>query len=110
MVGLACGYGLNNAWSPTRTRRLVRASCGWRLLCSQRLGKNEGKPIPVGNELMPFLEQLDHAIADALGADRFRLRRRLRGIEQARNAGRPFDRSLDRLAEEVEHSVEVRRK
>jgi ATP-dependent helicase HrpA len=34
----------------------------------------------------------------------------LRGIEQARDAGKPFDRSLSRLAEDVEQSVELRRK
>ncbi|RIK72243.1 MAG: ATP-dependent RNA helicase HrpA [Planctomycetota bacterium] len=46
----------------------------------------------------------------AWGADRFRLRRRLRGVEQARAAGKPFDRSLERLAREVEQSVELRQR
>ncbi len=56
------------------------------------------------------IEQLPRIIDGAWGADRFRLRRRLRGVEQARAAGKPFDRSLERLAREVEQSVELRQR
>ena len=44
----------------------------------------------------------------AMQADRHRLRNRLRSIEQSQRAGKPFDRNLARLAEELERSIEVR--
>jgi ATP-dependent helicase HrpA len=59
---------------------------------------------------LPTFDELHLAIDQAFGADRFRLRRRLRGIEQSRDAGKPFDRSLARLAEEIAASVELRSK
>jgi ATP-dependent helicase HrpA len=64
----------------------------------------------VASETLPSVEQLHKAIDEAMGADRFRLRRRLRGIHEARDAGKPFDRSLGRLAEEIAGSVELRKK
>ncbi len=44
-----------------------------------------------------------------MGAERFKLRRRLQNIKEAQKAGKPFDRNLSRLAKEVEESVQKRR-
>ncbi len=57
-------------------------------------------------ELSPA--QLESLILNAMAADRYRLRRRLRGIEQSRKAGKPFDRNLAQLAADVTRSVELR--
>src|SRR5688500_2356281 len=48
------------------------------------------------------------AIAEAMLADRHRLRRQLRSLEQAAAAGKPFDRNLARLEEEVRRSTATR--
>ena len=43
-------------------------------------------------------------IDEALHADRFRLRRQLRAIEQAQQAGKPWDRNLQRFQDELARS------
>ncbi|MFM8222480.1 MAG: hypothetical protein ACKOJF_26550, partial [Planctomycetaceae bacterium] len=53
------------------------------------------------DDLAPLLER-------AIRADRHRFRRRLRDLQQARRAGRPHDRNLARLAEDVALSVATR--
>jgi len=53
---------------------------------------------------------LDAKINEAMGADRHRLRRRLRSIKQARKRGKPFEQSLDRFARELDRSIELRRR
>jgi ATP-dependent helicase HrpA len=54
------------------------------------------------------LRDLAAAIAEAMLADRHRLRRQLRALEQAAATGKPFDRNLARLEEEVRRSKAVR--
>jgi ATP-dependent helicase HrpA len=54
--------------------------------------------------MSPFLRQLETQIAQALAADRFRLRNQLRAVKQAEEAGQPFDKNLDRLQQELEKS------
>ncbi|HEX4147340.1 MAG TPA: ATP-dependent RNA helicase HrpA, partial [Pirellulales bacterium] len=53
---------------------------------------------------MPLYSQID----EALQADRFRLRRQLRAIEQAQQAGKPSDRSLQRFHDELARSRALR--
>jgi ATP-dependent helicase HrpA len=55
--------------------------------------------------LSTSLGDLEAEIRRAHGADRHRLRRQLRNIQQARQAGKPHDRNLARLIEDVERSV-----
>ncbi len=55
------------------------------------------------------ISQLERDIRQAMGAERFRLRRRLRNIRDAQKAGKPFDRNLSRLARDVEKSVQQRK-
>lgn len=59
---------------------------------------------------MHSLEKLNTKINDAMRTDRHRLRRRLRSMRQARDKGKPFDRSLDRLVRELDRSVDLRRR
>ncbi|MFN3168035.1 MAG: ATP-dependent RNA helicase HrpA [Phycisphaeraceae bacterium] len=54
------------------------------------------------------LAQLAPRIDQAMPGDRHRLRRRLRAVEQARAAGKPFDRSLGKLERELDESVKRR--
>ena len=59
---------------------------------------------------MERFEQLEKELRRTLQADRFRLRRQLRSVQQAQQAGKPFDRSLDRLEADVKRSVDLREK
>jgi len=59
---------------------------------------------------MHSLAELNNKINDAMRTDRYRLRRRLRSIRQAHDEGKPVDRSLDRLARELDRSIELRRR
>ncbi|HVA48887.1 MAG TPA: ATP-dependent RNA helicase HrpA [Pirellulales bacterium] len=54
------------------------------------------------------ISELGARIGDALFADRWRLRRQLRDIEQAEQRGRPTDQRLSRLADELEKSAALR--
>jgi len=45
-----------------------------------------------------------------MASDRHRLRQQLRAVEKAAKSGKPFDRSLARLAEQLERSVALRRR
>ena len=54
------------------------------------------------------IAELGARIGDALFADRWRLRRRLREIEDAEKRGRPAGEGLARLADDVEKSAGVR--
>src|SRR5688572_15172185 len=56
----------------------------------------------------PSFRELERAIAGAMQADRHRLRRALRSLEQAAAASRPFDRNLARLEEEIRRSAAAR--
>ncbi|QDU93595.1 ATP-dependent RNA helicase HrpA [Lignipirellula cremea] len=60
--------------------------------------------------MMSQLSELESQLAQTLLADRYRLRRKLRGIAQAIEQGKPFDRSLTRAAEEIHRSIEIREK
>lgn len=53
--------------------------------------------------------QLGADIDQALRSDRPRFRKRLRAIEEASGAGRPFDRNLGQLTADVERSVAIRK-
>jgi len=57
---------------------------------------------------MSSLEHLESQIGKAMKADRYRFRRALAGIRRAEAAGKPLDRSLGRLAADVERSVALR--
>jgi ATP-dependent helicase HrpA len=57
---------------------------------------------------MHDFSDLEARIDQALGGQRFRLRQRLRSIDQARRAGKPYDRSLERWRSELEQSVQLR--
>ena len=54
---------------------------------------------------LPSLRDLHRRIDMTMQADRHRFGNRLRGVEQARRSGRPFDRNLRRLVEEIDRSV-----
>lgn len=60
--------------------------------------------IAMPHDLAQFAELINQAMA----GDRYRLRRRLRAIEQAKKAGKPFDRSLDKLQQDLSISLEAR--
>ena len=60
------------------------------------------------NMLSP--SELHRRIDCAMQADRHRFRNRFRSIEQAQRAGKPFDRNLSRLFEDIERSVELRQR
>jgi len=57
---------------------------------------------------MHDFSELEARIDHALGGQRFRLRQRLRSIDQARRSGRPFDRNLERWLDDLQQSI-VRR-
>ena len=57
---------------------------------------------------MTDFSELEARIDQALGGQRFRLRQRLRSIEQARRAGKPYERNLERWRQELEQSVQWR--
>lgn len=54
---------------------------------------------------MTNFSELEARIDQALGGQRFRLRQRLRAIDQARRSGRPFDRNLERWLADLEQSI-----
>ncbi len=54
---------------------------------------------------MSDFSELETRIEQALGGQRFRLRQRLRSIDQARRAGKPFDRNLAAWLRDLEQSV-----
>ena len=56
------------------------------------------------------LKDLSKRIAEAMQADRFRLRRALRWIEQAQQAGKPVDRKLSQMMSDLDRSIAVRRR
>ncbi len=58
----------------------------------------------------PSLRELERLIPQTLAADRHRLRRRARSIQQALKQKKPCDRNLARLADEIGRSVELRQK
>jgi ATP-dependent helicase HrpA len=51
---------------------------------------------------------LERRIRSAMGADRYRLRTRLRQVEDAARNRKPFDKNLIRLEEELQRSVDLR--
>lgn len=55
------------------------------------------------------LAQLAPLINQAMLGDRHRLRRRLRAIEQAKQSGKPFDKSLGKLQRELDASIDWRK-
>ena len=57
-----------------------------------------------------MLQELSQEIETAMRQDRTRLRNRLRSIEHALAEGRPQDKNLDRLLEELRKSQELRQK
>ena len=63
---------------------------------------------PPEGDPLPDTEALRARIADAMLADQPALRRRWRKIQEARRAGRPHDRNLRRLTDELEASRERR--
>lgn len=56
------------------------------------------------------LAELESKIEQSLGTDQHRFRKQLRAIREADRAGKPFDRNLKRLTDEVEKSVAQRDK
>ncbi|NUQ66238.1 MAG: ATP-dependent RNA helicase HrpA [Pirellulales bacterium] len=57
---------------------------------------------------MSYNQRLESQIGKAMKADRHRLRRLLEGVRRAEAAGKPFDRNLARLNEELERSIAIR--
>jgi ATP-dependent helicase HrpA len=57
---------------------------------------------------MPSDQNIESRIETALQADRHRLLQQLRSIRRARQAGKPFDRNLGRLTEDIARSVALR--
>lgn len=57
---------------------------------------------------MTDFSELESRIDQAQGSQRFRLRQRLRSIEQARRAGKPFDRNLQRWLGDLDRSIHWR--
>ena len=53
------------------------------------------------------LTQSAELISQAMAGDRYRLRRRLRAIEQAKQQGKPYDRSLGKLQRELDASIQT---
>ncbi len=60
------------------------------------------------SESVTSLSQLERDLRLVMGSDRFRLRRRLRNIQDAKRAKKPFDRNLSRLQKEVARSLKQR--
>ncbi|HZL89362.1 MAG TPA: ATP-dependent RNA helicase HrpA, partial [Pirellulaceae bacterium] len=56
---------------------------------------------------MTFYRQLSERIDQAMQADRHRLRNMLRAIETAEQQGRPFDKNLARLHDELDKSLVI---
>lgn len=54
------------------------------------------------------VRDFERRIRTALGSDRFRLRTRLRQIEDALRNKKPFDKNLARLQDELQHSIALR--
>ena len=57
---------------------------------------------------MDTLDAFHAEIRRAMSGDRHRLRRQLRGLQDARKAGKPFDRNLTGFEEELKRSVATR--
>lgn len=57
-----------------------------------------------------WLAELRGQMDRVMGADRHRLRRQMRDVERAVREGKPLDRSLNRLLQQWERSVELRQK
>ena len=57
---------------------------------------------------MTDFTELETRIDLALGGQRFRLRQRLRSLDQARRAGKLYDRNLERWRQELEQSIQRR--
>src|SRR6187200_270872 len=57
---------------------------------------------------MSFSRQIEIDLQQAMLADRFRLRNRLKSIRKAEEEGRPFDQNLERLLEELQKSMALR--
>jgi ATP-dependent helicase HrpA len=55
-----------------------------------------------------FSRQIEAELAQAMKADRFRLRNRLKSIQKAEDEGRPVDQNLERLWEELHRSIALR--
>ncbi|MEO0475195.1 MAG: ATP-dependent RNA helicase HrpA [Planctomycetota bacterium] len=55
------------------------------------------------------LAQSAELINQAMAGDRYRLRRRLRAIEQAKQQGKSYDRSLGKLQRELDASIQTRK-
>jgi len=58
--------------------------------------------------MLSTLDQLATEIPRAMLADRFRFRRKLQALRRARKAGKPFGRSLSRLNQQLDKSIELR--
>ncbi|MCA9085640.1 MAG: ATP-dependent RNA helicase HrpA [Planctomycetaceae bacterium] len=57
---------------------------------------------------MSAFSELEKRLTQAMQSDQHRLRRLLRSIQQAERAGKPFDRNLKKLTEQLERSVGLR--
>ena len=57
---------------------------------------------------MDIPEDVDQKISQAMNADNFRLRRFLKSIRTAKKAGKPFDRNLSKLLQQLDVSTERR--
>jgi ATP-dependent helicase HrpA len=57
---------------------------------------------------LSFLRQIAADLEQAMVADRFRMRNRLKSIQKAEEEGRPFDQLLTRLQDELQKSIKLR--
>lgn len=57
---------------------------------------------------MAAWKELEAAIASAMNAEQFSLRKMLRGMQQAEKSGRPFDRTLDQFRKRLDRSAALR--
>jgi ATP-dependent helicase HrpA len=58
---------------------------------------------------LSFSRQIEAELSQAMLADRFRLRNRLKSIQKAEDEGRPFDKNLERLLDELQRSIALRK-
>ncbi|MCR9199520.1 MAG: ATP-dependent RNA helicase HrpA [Planctomycetaceae bacterium] len=54
--------------------------------------------------------EIERQIASAMRSDQFRLRRSLQSVRRAEKAGKPFDRNLDKLTQQLQRSLALREK
>ena len=59
---------------------------------------------------MKELKELERQIVGAMNGDQFRLRRQLRSIQRAQQNGKPFDRNLKRLEQQLQKSTILRQR